>query len=183
MQLYFFVQVASASKDASRIVVASLALSFAAAIDICILSYFEHARSIRPSSLIVIYLFASLVGHATQLSLSTNELGTVDEVAVAASRICLELALLVIECRTKLSILKPLYQQLAPEEFSGIFGRTFFWWINPVLKKGNKTFLKPSDLPATDRKLSSEILRRNALRTWDQRSKLPARPLKDIQDY
>ncbi len=171
IQLGIFAKVILTFKDASKTLVASSAISFAAAADICILSYFEHARSIRPSTLVVLYLFASIAGLVPQLLLSTRGLGHGADFAVAAFQIGLELTLLLIECQTKESILKPSYQPLAPEEISGIFGRTFFWWINPVLKKGNERFLTHSDLPATDRKLSSETLRRNVLRRWDQRSR------------
>lgn len=57
----------------------------------------------------------------------------------------------------------------SPEEKAGILGRTFFWWIIPILRNGNRNILVAEDLPSTDAKLASNVLRRRILLAWDQR--------------
>ena len=57
----------------------------------------------------------------------------------------------------------------SPEETAGILGRTFFWWINPILGDGNRKILVAEDLPNVDRALTSETLREKILLAWSDR--------------
>ncbi|KAF9875444.1 hypothetical protein CkaCkLH20_07264 [Colletotrichum karsti] len=57
------------------------------------------------------------------------------------------------------------------EQLAGTFNKTFLWWINAIIIKGNKFILTEDNLPSIDQKLSSELLRRRALQAWDQRPK------------
>ncbi|OKL58645.1 hypothetical protein UA08_06138 [Talaromyces atroroseus] len=61
--------------------------------------------------------------------------------------------------------------KLPPEQLAGVLSRAFFWWINSILAKGSHEILTADSLPPIDRKLSSELLRRRALRAWDRRHK------------
>jgi hypothetical protein len=93
------------------------------------------------------------------------------------AHVFLDIAVLIVECQNKASILLPHYQRLTPEERAGILERTFFWWINPILMKGHRSILIDADLPRTGEELSSSKLRRNILRSWDQRGLRSSLPL------
>jgi ABC-type multidrug transport system fused ATPase/permease subunit len=82
------------------------------------------------------------------------------------TRICLAGVLLVSECRGKSKILLEPYCNLPPEEKSGILGRTFFWWINPILARGYKGLLDNSTIPGLKKALSSEYLRHVIVEAW-----------------
>ncbi|KAH9209825.1 P-loop containing nucleoside triphosphate hydrolase protein [Leptodontidium sp. 2 PMI_412] len=144
-------------------------ISLIAACSLCLLSFLEHTRSICPSTLIILYLLSSSVGHIIQLSIPAYQSQNVEIQGFRLAQVCLELAFLITECRSKSSFLKPQYQDLSPEETASVLGRTFFSWINPVLVKGNGKILNHADLPAVDGKLSSESLRKNILLAWDRR--------------
>jgi hypothetical protein len=92
-------------------------------------------------------------------------------VILMSIRLVLEMSLLVTESQNKVSILKPAYKHLAPEELTGVLGRALFWWINSILKEGYHGFLIQDDLPKVDRALSSTILRKRLIRVWNQRCK------------
>jgi ATP-binding cassette subfamily C (CFTR/MRP) protein 1 len=146
----------------------SRAISCFGALALCGLSYVEHRRAARPSNLLVLYVLSCLLGHAIELFMllpSSNS----QSLSFLFATIILELAVLAIESHTKEAILLPRSQQLAPEELEGILGRTFFWWINPILLKGYRSILTDADLPHMEEELSSLTLRRKVQWSWDQR--------------
>ncbi|KAG4437815.1 hypothetical protein IFR05_006702 [Cadophora sp. M221] len=110
-----------------------------------------------------------------QISFPSYQQQNVEIQSFQIARVCVELAFLVTECRSKRPFLKSQYQHLSPEETSSVLSRTFFSWINPVLVKGNGKVLNHANLPAVDGKLSSEALRRNIFLAWDQRAKPESR--------
>ena len=165
VQLSSFVKNSSAVFD---IHVLSNAISSVAAFVFCILSFIEHQRSPTPSTLLVLYILACLLGSGVEL-LILPPYFTVGSISLPITNICVELAVLVFECQEKDSALFAPYQELTPEERSGILERTFFLWINPILKTGYRQNLTDADLPRAGKELSSEGLRRKILRTWDQR--------------
>ncbi|KAF5718710.1 multidrug resistance-associated 1 [Fusarium mundagurra] len=151
-------------KDRHR-VVASIA-SFVATALLCPLLYLERMRSIRPADLAVVFLLLSL---GLDMAVTLQE--GLGDLFIPATKIALELLLVVTESRSKQRILKSPYSSQAPEELAGILSRTFFWWINPILALGNKKILSGDDIPPIDHLLTSEKLRRDGLKAWDQRAR------------
>ncbi|KAK0099337.1 hypothetical protein ONS96_008565 [Cadophora gregata f. sp. sojae] len=171
LKLVLLLSTILAPEASSRVYLENACISFAAACMLVLLSFLEHVRSIRPSSLILRFLAISVVAHAIQLWLFGYQQPNPGNLGPQLTQICVELALLVSESRSKKSILKPQYQDLSPEKLSSIFGRIFFGWINAVMVKGHGKILTQTDLSDVDRKLSSNSLRRNILLSWDQRAK------------
>lgn len=150
--------------------IVSQAISFVAGVGICVLSFFEHRRSVRPSDLLSLYLLLALTGYVVEVAIWTNHEETP---VLALLRNLLVLALLLVENLGKESFLRPHYKHLSPEETSGFLGWTFFWWINPILKKGYDSILVGDDLPPVDGELTSKHLRRRILIAWDKRGLSP----------
>ncbi|SCN63794.1 related to multidrug resistance protein [Fusarium fujikuroi] len=151
-------------------VVLSVASVVATAL-LCPLLYLEHVRSTRPADLAVIFLLVSLV---CDLGASLQE--GPEEWLIPTTKITLKFLLIAAESRSKQGILKSPYSFQSPEQLAGILSRTFFWWINPILALGNQIILSGEDLPPIDHLLTSEKLRHDGLKAWDQR----ARPLTKI---
>ncbi|KAF5499422.1 ABC transporter ecdL [Colletotrichum fructicola] len=147
--------------------------SFFACILLCPLLFLEHSRSVRPSDLAIIYLLVSLACDATEFWLvyEGGKLYNDDALYMSIANLTLKLVLIIAGSRGKASILRNTGEQLSPEEVGGVLSRTFFWWINPILARGNKFVLSGDSLPSLHTELSSEVLRRRALRCWDQRVK------------
>lgn len=59
------------------------------------------------------------------------------------------------------------------EEAAGVFGKTFFFWVLPVLKEGYRATLSLHSLPEIHSSLRSEALRERILSTWTARGKRP----------
>ncbi|EFQ31083.1 ABC transporter [Colletotrichum graminicola] len=152
----------------------SVTLSFIAYVALFPLLLLEHARSTRPSDLAVIYLLASLVYDAAVLGEQASKNGIMSltraEFLPTAISLFVKLCLLITESRGKGKILQVSGTKSSPEQLAGVLSRTFFWWINPILARGHTDILDEDSLPLLDSKLGSRMLRRQALRAWDQRS-------------
>ncbi len=119
----------------------------------------------------MLYILACLLGSLVELLILPPSFN-VGSISLPIANICVELAVLVFESQKKGSALIAPYQKLTPEERAGILERTFFLWINPILRRGYRLNLTNNDLPPAGEELSSEGLRRKILRTWDQRGLL-----------
>jgi ATP-binding cassette, subfamily C (CFTR/MRP), member 1 len=146
----------------------SKTISSMAALIFCVLSFVEHRRSTTPSGVLVLYMLACLLGHCAEILILPTQHGR-EALYFLFARTFLELAVLVSECQSKKDVLLPDYEILSPEERAGILERAFFWWINPILLQGYRSFLTDTDLPSTGRELSSKGLRQKILLSWDQR--------------
>lgn len=143
------------------------ALAFVLALELCSLSYMEHRRSVRPSSIISVYLTLTIVFDVVQcrtLWLMDNFRGCVAPVflATAASKVLV----LVLELQGKRKFLIEPWSHLSPESTSGVFNRSLFWWVNSLLLRGFKTILSVDSLYDTDDQLRSARLAEKLSGTW-----------------
>ncbi|KAI4853346.1 putative ABC transporter [Aureobasidium sp. EXF-8845] len=119
------------------------------------LSSQSHMRSIRPSSLLSVYLLFSCLFDAVQVrTLFISHAGKIIPSLLSVS-IALKLVLLTIECRNKRPWLRDGYQTLPPEATAGIMSRSILWWLNPLFLDGMRTLLSPDQLYALDPDLES----------------------------
>ncbi|KAJ4864914.1 ABC transporter domain-containing protein [Trichoderma breve] len=128
--------------------VAAACVSFASSLMSCALSYFEHGRSLGPSSLLNVFLLVSLLLDAAVLRTT---------------------ALLVLEAREKSGHVVG-RQTLAPEETSGLYSRAVFAWVAPLLRTGFQRLLRPADLFPLDEKMSSSGLNERFWWHWRKAS-------------
>ena len=149
------------------------ALDFAAACVLFILSCYEHSRSVTPSTIISVYLLLSFAFDAVRL----RTFYLIDAFAARSIAHLLSLSLtakfgvLVTEAVEKRSILLEPYKQLPPEQTSGIYNKTVFWWLNPLLKVGFGTNLRTNDLFSLDETLASANVYRRFQRHWHAKRK------------
>lgn len=85
------------------------------------------------------------------------------------SQIILKTILLVMESLNKTSLLLVDSKDYAETDLVGILSRVTFWWINPILKLGNKQILTPEDMPSLDTELNTKRLRGRAVQEWNNR--------------
>lgn len=77
-------------------------------------------------------------------------------------------ALLILEGRTKTSILREPYDKLSPEERSGFFGVALYWWVNKILENGYSHVLSLDDMPPLGESLDVRRTRETMQREWDK---------------
>lgn len=137
----------------------------------CLLSYTEHVHSVQPSLLLNVYLLVTLlfdIARARTLWLRNynhyNEL-----IAIVFTATCgLKIVILLLEAVEKRWILRPKYKTYPPEAISGIYNKSFFWWLNPLFRRGFSKLLFIEDLFTLDKHLAAEYLQERLQRTWDK---------------
>ncbi|KEQ97882.1 hypothetical protein AUEXF2481DRAFT_63168 [Aureobasidium subglaciale EXF-2481] len=119
------------------------------------LSSRSHVRSLRPSSLLSVYLLFSCLFDAAQVrTLFTSYADRVIPSLLSVS-IALRLMLLTIECRNKRPWLYSQYRTLPPEATAGVVSRSILWWLNPLFLNGMRTLFSQNQLYAIDPDLES----------------------------
>ncbi len=152
----------------TKATIPAAALSFLAALAILLLSRVEHTRSIRPSFIINIYLLTSVAFDAVQARTLFLRHDNSTILGLFMANIAIKLALLVLESINKRRCLRSPYKNYSPEATSGIFSRSFFWWIIPLLATGFRKLITLNDLFITDNALKSEVLFEEMQISWSK---------------
>ncbi|CAK7197974.1 hypothetical protein SEUCBS139899_000628 [Sporothrix eucalyptigena] len=145
---------------------ASTILNLATFVVLAVVGDLEHVRSIRPSFLIQTFFFFAILCDMprvrTQWLVPNNS--TVAPIFTAAFGV--KFVLLFIESTHKYSHSNLADQKVSPEEIQGVFGRTFFTWLNPLFFEGYKRNLSMKDLYAIDDDLRGETLYKRLHSYW-----------------
>ncbi|KAM3075096.1 hypothetical protein ACMFMF_005777 [Clarireedia jacksonii] len=164
---------ASQSSWQTRASLAAALLVLAATFGLCILSYFEHTKNIRPSSIISAYLFLTLPFDGAQLRSRWLRGDNVTGNGVASALLALKLLVLISEEIEKRGVLFAPYAYLSPEATSGLFSRSLFWWLNPLFRLGFRGTVNDGGLFAADGNLLSRACRSRFTRHWENRTNYP----------
>jgi ATP-binding cassette, subfamily C (CFTR/MRP), member 1 len=126
----------------------------------------EHLRSIQPSLLINLYILITLPMDAARARTLWLRGGSLNLAAAFTSTVSIKLLILVTEAFEKRDILLAEYKDVSPETTSGIYSRSFFWWLNPLLRDGFRKVLTDEDLYPVDEDMKSEAVERRFKREW-----------------
>ncbi|OHE98497.1 ABC transporter [Colletotrichum orchidophilum] len=152
-----------------RVSIAAAVLGVLDAFALALLSHAEHLRSIRPSTIICVYLAFSLIFDAVQCRTLWLLPGLHKLASVFSAALAVKLTMFVLEVQGKRRFLLAALRHLSPEATSGIVARGFFWWLNSLLGKGFKATLSASTLYDIDEELRSEYLLQKLSSAWNQR--------------
>lgn len=125
-------------------VVPAAAMSFAAAVALCVLSPIQHLRSRKHSSIIPTYLLLSTLFEAVAVRtylLMHDYVPASIFMASCVARLCF----FVLESRQKAAECHPQDDQ-APEDLAPPLSKLFFWWLTPLFVTGYKRSLTAADL-------------------------------------
>jgi hypothetical protein len=86
--------------------------------------------------------------------------------AVFTSTLGVKIMILVIEAVEKRGILLEPYQGTSPEATSGIYSRSFFWWLNKLMTTGYRRVIQNEDLFPIDEEMKSAFLRDQGQQAW-----------------
>ena len=150
----------------TRISVPAAALSLVATSTLVVLSNLEHSRSVRPSSIINVYLLLCTILDIAQAR--TLWLLPVDSSLAGVFTACIafNIVLMVLESVEKRKFLNPPFRDYPPEALGGIFNRSVFWWLNNLFRNGYGRILQFDDMYVVDEELSAEILQQRIRTAW-----------------
>lgn len=167
----------------TRASIPSSFLSFFAWMLICPLSYYEGRKSIRPSSVLQVYLFGSAlldIAQVRTLWLAGVYDSSLQRVAIATTvSLCLKLVLLILETMSK-TTLNP-QEHESREETCGVYSRRTFWWLNRILWLGRQKNLNLSDLYHIDSGLKTARYSSTLATTWNKGQSLHATQLQQAR--
>lgn len=144
-----------------QVSIAASALGFLSTAALSLLSFQDHRKSLRPSTLISIYLLLSIVFDAVQcrtLFLLTSADGLHTIAAVLSANLAVKVVVLLLEVKQKRNVLVPTWRSVPRETLSGVISRSLFWWLNDLLKRGFKSNLRLEILWPTNQSMDSEGL-------------------------
>ncbi|RDW84315.1 hypothetical protein BP6252_01905 [Coleophoma cylindrospora] len=160
----------SQSPPVSRVSIASASLDLAAALGIGLLSHLEHSRSIHPSFLLTIYLLTTFILDLARVRTQWLIRNNSAIAAILTVSTLQKLVLLVLEDLSKRNyLIRALSSRsLAFEATSGLFSRTLFFWLLPLLLVGYKGILRASDLFLGLSRLESRRVSERLSKSWVQ---------------
>ncbi|KAF2257693.1 P-loop containing nucleoside triphosphate hydrolase protein [Lojkania enalia] len=150
--------------------VVAWSLSFIAGLALFALSYLEHSKSLRPSALLNLYLFFTVLFDAVVVRTLWTFMPPNAIRDLFTASFALKCLILLLEAKEKRNFLQT-SSRLGPEETSGLYSQTFLWWLNRIIIEGYRHILKPIDLYPVDESMSSEVLNEQFWVYWSQASK------------
>ncbi|CAI7588489.1 unnamed protein product [Penicillium discolor] len=134
-----------------------------------VLSYIHHCRSIRPSTLLTLFLSArSLLGIARVRTLWLTPDETTKAIVFTIGFI-FTLISLVFESSEKESIVTPETEKPAtPEPFSGFWKQASFAWLARTFRLGYSKVISVDDLPDLDPRLDTEVVAHKVQSVWSK---------------
>ena len=137
-----------------------------AGIAAALLSYLDHSRSLRPSTLLSLYLAAlTLLGIARIRTIWQVNVPPVSGSLTANFMITI-ICLFTESIERKKAATKLDWNTASPEQFSGFWNRASFAWLATTFRTGYAKILKLSDLPPLDTQLQSQALLVKVRTAW-----------------
>jgi ATP-binding cassette, subfamily C (CFTR/MRP), member 1 len=129
-------------------------------------SYVDHQRSLRPSTLLGLYLSVLAIVDIARVRTLWLIGSAEGEAAAMTGTLILTVAALLLESVDKRRSAAEGKRSGAPEEYSGFWPRTAFAWLTTTFRAGYSKVIVPSDLPVLDTRLRSSVLREKLVNTW-----------------
>ncbi|KAH8896245.1 ABC transporter [Thozetella sp. PMI_491] len=158
--------------------VAAVTLTFAAGLFMFALSFLEHARSLRTSALLNIYLLLTLlfdIVQARTLWLATSQHHATFARLFTAS-IAVKLVVIFFEAQSKVGGKYWEETERSPEETSGIYSLSVYYWLKGLFLRGYSSVLCLDDLYALDSALSAEKTASKLMEKLNERTQNGAKP-------
>jgi hypothetical protein len=177
LQLAALILWALPSAARTRVTLVAVALTLVSTLGLCLLSYAEHTRAVKPSSLINTYLLATLlfdITHARTLWLRAVDHVNHNIAYISTAAVVVKFVVLILEALDKRRSLRPEYQAYPPEATGSIYNRSFFWWLNPLFRQGFSRDLVVDDLFVLDKHLQASYCYPRFQAAWKSGEYLPS---------
>jgi ATP-binding cassette, subfamily C (CFTR/MRP), member 1 len=130
------------------------------------LSLLEHSRSVRPSTLLQVYLLLSLLFDAARARtlwlISSHDSIAKTFIAAVVVKFCIA----TLESTEKRRLLKTEYKSLTVEITSGVLNVSIFWWLNRLLRSGTRNIFCLDDLEDMKQEFRSNVLQNSLEDSW-----------------
>lgn len=151
----------------TKISVASAAVGMVSTMALLLLSHYDHARSLKPLSLICLYLLGGIIFEIAQVrTLWLFHPISYSIAAISTAALVIRSLLLVLETSENRETLSPQYGHISPENLTGIFSQSTYWWLNGLFISGFRDELSLDDLYPLDKELLTKSLTSHGDHRW-----------------
>lgn len=151
------------------VAIAATTVNLFVALQMIALSWIEDARSVRPSTLLSLYLVITIFLDMPQTRTLWLHGGFETTAILTSATVGFKCLFLLAENLGKRRYLLSEHRNLPPESTSGVVNRSFLWWVNSMFRRGFRQALVLEDLDRLDDALLSTNLEKAVLRTWASR--------------
>lgn len=151
----------------TRLTFACIGFSIGGFCILLVTSYFEHIYSVRPSTVLVVYL-----GVSTLLDLARTRTlfflpGSHSVASILLASYLVKVLMFCAENMSWYRFSRPEWKHATPEEKAGAIDRSLFLWLNHIFIKGFKTFLTVDMLTPVDPEILSASRPLKLQQRWD----------------
>ncbi|KAI6987909.1 P-loop containing nucleoside triphosphate hydrolase protein [Hortaea werneckii] len=140
---------------ASALTQAAAALSVLDAVVITVLSGLQHTRSVRPSTVLQMYLFMTLLMDAVRVRTLYLQGSNPTLTRLFTAEMIVTLCTLTLESIEKRAFLLETFRSLDPESSTSFLNRCVFWWLNSLIWLGRTKPLQQQDLYTLNAEINS----------------------------
>lgn len=151
----------------TRLTVACIVLTIAGFLVLAAMSYLEHMRALRPSTILSVYLSLTiLVDMARVRTLFLLPYGG-SIAGIFLASFFVKVLVFAFETCEKRAFLRPDWKETATEDLSGFYNRALFFWLNSVFRRGFRTLLTVASLTPLDEELVTASNPTDLIERWE----------------
>ncbi|KAM0531400.1 hypothetical protein ACHAQF_007900 [Verticillium nonalfalfae] len=156
-------QTAAPASSLDGFAIATTAVNFLVALSMLALSFFEHSRVPRPSTLLILYILLQTLCDAVQVRTSWLMASSITSKMIArlyTASVGTKFVILIAETKRKTRWLRWKIDEHSPEETSDVMSLTVYLWLNKLFRYGYSHVLAIDDLYPLDQDIDSDLLQR-----------------------
>lgn len=146
---------------------ATASLTFLGFMVLLVLSYYEHAHSVRPSTLLDVYLGLSCLLDLARTRTLFFLPQSYPIASVFLAAFCVKVVILLLETVEKRHLLLRDCKDASPEDVSGIFNRSLFLWVNRLFISGFNNILTVDMLTPLDKEILDASQPDDLIDSWN----------------
>lgn len=154
-------QTVSDASDFDGFAIAATSVNLVVAFSMLALSFYEHAKVPRPSTLLILYLLLQILFDSVQVRTSWLMASSVTSRMIArlyTASVVAKFVVLVAEAQRKSRWLRWEIDEHSPEETSGVLSLSVYFWLHRLFRQGYSSILAVQDLYPLDRDMDSDLL-------------------------
>lgn len=155
LQVAFLVVQLVSRSSLTRATTAAACLGILGSLILSVASHIEHYRSVRASTVLLLYLACSTPADALRARTLWSMPQNIPTAAIFTVFVVCKLLLLILESRPKST--RPGVRRPTPDEKANILSRAFLWWLIPLIRLGYGTTLTAEALPEIEPMLTRAI--------------------------
>ncbi|OBT74156.1 hypothetical protein VF21_06257 [Pseudogymnoascus sp. 05NY08] len=134
-------------------------------------SYLENTRSVRPSTLLSIYVGVSVLLDAARVRTLFFIPGNEVVARLFLAGFSIKILIFILEVSEKRPFLRSKWRDASPEETSGAINRALFIWLNHLFLRGFRTLLTVDALTPLDSDLLEASKPTTLIKRWEEADK------------